>query len=222
MLRATIFPALFLVVAWAVFLVDFNSEVHFYKLGVYTRSLKGLLGIFTYPLVHNASSFNHIFSNSVPILVLGSMLFYFYREIAFKVFFGIWLMSGAWLWVLSRPSFHIGASGIVYGLAFFLFFSGWIRRSKPLMGLSLLVAFLYGSIIWGILPIDWQISFEGHFYGALAGLLLAYIYRKKGPQRKAYVWEEEDEEDNEHEDEHTPTGTVNYEYIENKPKDKKA
>jgi membrane associated rhomboid family serine protease len=129
------------------------------------------------------------------MLVLGSALFYFYKEIALKVFITIWFVSGLWLWILSRPSFHIGASSIVYGLAFFLFFSGWIRKSKPLMGLSLLVVFLYGSMVWGLFPIDWSISFEGHAYGAFCGLVLSYIYRKQGPQREVFVWEEETEQE---------------------------
>lgn len=189
------FPVLILFVMWLSYFLDNYLNLNLYRSGVYVRTLKGFFGIIFSPFIHNSESVNHIFSNSIPMLVLGTSLFYFYREIAFKVFFGIWFSSGIWLWVLSRPSYHIGASGIVYGLAFFLFFSGWIRRSKPLMGLSLLVVFLYGSIIWGIFPIDWSVSFEGHFYGALAGVFLAFYYKKKGPQREIYHWDEEEEEE---------------------------
>lgn len=189
------FPLLMLFVMWLSFFLNDYLNLNLYKLGVYTRTIKGLVGVLFMPFIHNSESINHIFSNSIPILILGTSLFYFYREIAFKVFLGIWFFSGIWLWVLSRPSYHIGASGIVYGLAFFLFFSGWIRKSKPLIGLSLLVVFLYGSIIWGIFPIDWSVSFEGHFYGALAGVILAFYFKNKGPQRKIYHWEDEDEED---------------------------
>ena len=195
MLKSTLFPMLVLLLMWLSFFLDTYFNLNLYRFGVYARTLNGLIGVFASPFIHNSESVNHIFSNSIPMLFLGTSLFYFYREIALKVFIGIWLSSGIWLWVLSRPSYHIGASGIVYGLAFFLFFSGWIRKSKPLIGLSLLVVFLYGSIIWGIFPIDWSVSFEGHFYGALAGVFLAFFYKKKGPQRQVYVWEEEEEED---------------------------
>ena len=180
---------------WLSFFLNGYFNLNFYQFGVYTRTVHGLFGILASPFIHNSESVNHIVSNSLPMLVLGTSLFYFYKEIALKVFMGIWLSSGVWLWVLSRPSYHIGASGIVYGLAFFIFFSGWIRKSKPLMGLSLLVVFLYGSIIWGIFPIDWTISFEGHFYGALAGVLLAFYYKKKGPQKQEYIWEDEEEDE---------------------------
>lgn len=194
-IKSMLFPVLFLFLMWLSYFLDDYFNLSLYKYGVYTRTLKGFFGVLFSPFIHNSESVNHIFSNSIPMLILGTSLFYFYKEIALKVFMDIWLFSGVWLWVLSRPSYHIGASGIVYGLAFFLFFSGWIRRSKPLMGLSLLVVFLYGSIVWGILPIDWSVSFEGHFYGALAGVLLAFFYKKKGPQRKEYIWEDEEEEE---------------------------
>jgi hypothetical protein len=192
-LKATIFPLVFVAAMWLVYLLDVVYNLNFYKWGVYTRTTNGLFGILFSPFIHNNSSINHILSNSIPMLVLGSALFYFYKEIALKVFVTIWLVSGLWLWILSRPSFHIGASSIVYGLAFFLFFSGWIRKSKPLMGLSLLVVFLYGSMVWGLFPIDWSISFEGHAYGAFCGLVLSYIYRKQGPQREVFIWEDDSE-----------------------------
>jgi membrane associated rhomboid family serine protease len=195
LLRATIYPLLFIAIIWSVFSLDKYLHLELYQFGVYPRTLKGLLGILTSALIHSNSSINHIFSNSVPLFVLGTALFYFYRPIAFKVFFSIWIISGFWLWVLSRPSYHIGASTIVYGLVFFLFFSGWIRKSKPLMGVSLLVVFLYGSIVWGIFPIDWSVSFEGHAYGALVGTVLAFVFKNQGPQRQIYDWENPNYED---------------------------
>lgn len=193
--KSSWFTILFIVIMWLVYFVNQSFNLNLYKYGVYTRTLNGLLGVIFSPFIHSSSSINHIVSNSVPLLVLGTALFYFYREIAFKVFFGIWFISGFWLWALSRPSYHIGASGVVYGLAFFIFLSGWIRRSKPLMGLSLLVVFLYGSIVWGVLPVDLSISFEGHFYGALSGVILAYVYKNQGPQKREYIWEEEENDE---------------------------
>jgi membrane associated rhomboid family serine protease len=105
----------------------------------------------------------------------------------------IYLISGIWLWFGGRPAYHIGASGIIYGFASFLFISGIIRKYIPLMAISLLVAFLYGGLIWGVLPIDMKISWEGHLYGGIAGIVVAFYYKNKGPQRKKYDWEIEEE-----------------------------
>lgn len=123
------------------------------------------------------------------MLILGWALFYFYRPVAIKTLFWIYIMSGFWLWISGRPSFHIGASGIIYGLTAFLFFSGFFRREKKVSALSLLVIFLYGSMWWGIFPVKEGVSWEGHLWGALAGLILAIIFRKQGPQKPKYQWE---------------------------------
>jgi membrane associated rhomboid family serine protease len=129
------------------------------------------------------------------MLILGATLIYFYRELAWKVFILSWLLSGFWLWIIGRENYHIGASGVLYGLITFLFFSGVLRRHTGLMALSLLVVFLYGSLIWGIFPLFRIISWESHLCGSIAGILLAVVYRKEGPQRKVYEWEFEDEND---------------------------
>ena len=126
------------------------------------------------------------------MLILGWALFKFYPTLAVKTLLWIYLMGGMWLWISGRSSYHIGASGVVYGLATFLFFSGVWRREKSVAALSLLVAFMYGSMWWGVLPVDPTISWEGHLWGGLAGIVLAFIYRKKGPQKKVYKWEEEE------------------------------
>lgn len=136
------------------------------------------------------------------------LLFFFYKKIAKQAFIWIWLVSGLWLWIGGRnnenyPVYHIGASTLIYGLATFLFFSGIFRRHLSLMVVSALVVFLYGSIMWGIFPLKTEISWEGHLFGSLAGLLVAFNYRKEGPQRKIYTWENEDEDtDAPPEDEH--------------------
>jgi len=165
---------------------------------VLPRKTEGLLGIITSVFVHG--DLGHIASNSLTMLVLGMMLFYFYRKIAFPVFLWIWLISGLWLWVGGRndeyhPNYHIGASTLIYGLASFLFFSGVFRRHLQLMVVSALVLFLYGGIIWGIFPINVEMSWEGHLFGAIAGVMVAYNYRREGPQRKVYEWENEEEEE---------------------------
>src|SRR5437868_2971031 len=151
-----IYPVLFVVVIWGVFLLQNTVDFNFSKLGVLPRDPNGLLGIITSVFIHG--NLSHIASNTLPLLVLGSMLFYFYRKIAKSAFLWIWLVSGIWLWIGGRnnptyPSYHIGASTLIYGLATFLFFSGVFRRNLRLMVVSALVVFLYGSIMWGVFPL---------------------------------------------------------------------
>jgi len=145
-----------------------------------------------------------LFSNSIPLLVLGWCLFYFYRDLGYGVFPILWILSGIFTWIFGRYSWHIGASGLVYSLTFFLFFSGIFRRYIPLMAVSLMIVFLYGSTVWGMFPIaeyvDPTISWEGHFSGAISGFLCALIFRKQGPQKPKPVEEEEDEEEDSEEE----------------------
>ncbi|MDI1354962.1 MAG: rhomboid family intramembrane serine protease [bacterium] len=197
--RSAFYPLLFVLALWIVFFFQSNTMYNFTKWGVLPREISGLRGIITSVFIHG--DLGHIASNTIPVLVLGMLLFYFYRKIARSVFFWIWLISGLWLWIGGRndenyPTYHIGASTLVYGLATFLFFSGIFRRHLPLMAVSSLVVFLYGSIMWGIFPLKTEISWEGHLFGAIAGVLVAFSYRKDGPKRKVYVWEEETEDDN--------------------------
>jgi hypothetical protein len=107
----------------------------------------------------------------------------------------VYLISGVWLWIGGRANFHIGASGLVYALFGFLFLSGFIRKHLKLMALSMLVIFLYGSLVWGIFPIDEKVSWEGHLFGLLAGMTVAFVYRKQGPQKPKYSWDFVDEEE---------------------------
>jgi len=161
------------------------------KLGVFPRTLEGLLGIITAPFIHG--DWKHLFNNALPLIVLGTYLRFFYKEISKEVFFWSWLMRSLWLWSIGRPSFHIGASGLVYALASFLFFSGLIRKHTRLMAVSLVVVFLYGSLIWGIFPIKTHISWEGHLSGGIAGVLLAWWFREQGPPTQKYQYEIEEE-----------------------------
>lgn len=192
------YPFLFVLVLWIVFLIQTTGHYNFVELGVLPRQASGLLGIITSVFIH--ADLGHIASNSLPLLALGMMLFYFYKKIAKATFIWIWLVSGLWLWIGGRndpyyPNYHIGASTLIYGLATFLFFSGVFRRHLRLMVVSALVVFLYGSIMWGIFPLKSEISWEGHLFGAIAGVLVAFNYRKEGPQRRVYEWPEEDDDE---------------------------
>ena len=190
-INALVYPVLFILFIGLIHLIQYVFEIKFTHYGVYPRKIKGLIGIITSPLIHG--SFSHLFNNSIPILILGSTLFYFYKEIAFKVSVWVYIMVGAWTRVYAREAYHIGASGLLYGLFSFLLVSGFIRRSTQLIALSFAVIFLYGSLVWGIFPIDVKVSFEGHLWGFVAGIILALYYRKQGPQKVEHLWEEEDE-----------------------------
>ncbi|MBA3665406.1 MAG: rhomboid family intramembrane serine protease [Bacteroidetes bacterium] len=192
------YPFLFLCLIWIVFFIEQKSHHGFTRFGVLPRDVKGLPGIVTSVFIHGG--LDHILSNSWPLMVLGMLLFFFYKRIAKQAFIWIWLVSGLWLWIGGRnsesfPTYHIGASTLIYGLATFLFFSGVFRRHLSLMVVSALVVFLYGSMMWGIFPLKSEISWEGHLFGSLAGLLVAFNYRKEGPQRKVYEWENDNDDD---------------------------
>ncbi len=188
--HSLLLPFLFVSVLWLIAVVEYTLGISFSFLGVYPRAIKGLPGILLMPFIH--SNFQHLFSNSVPLLVMGAGIIYFYRSLSYRVFIIIWIISGVCVWLGGRPSYHIGASGIVYGLASFLFFSGAIRRDPRLAAISLVVVFLYGGLIWGVLPIWPTISWEGHLFGGIAGLACAILYRDQGPKRKVYSWELEE------------------------------
>jgi membrane associated rhomboid family serine protease len=205
------FPGLFLVLIWLVKIAEVTLNLNFTFLGVFPLRAKGLIGIITAPLVH--SDFQHLAANSLPLVILGTGIFYFYHKIAYKVFFLIYLISNIWIWFGARYAYHIGASGLIYGFASFLFFSGVIRKNVKLMAISLLVVFLYGSMVWGLLPIQPHVSWESHLMGAIAGLVLAFYYRDKGPKRKIYSWELEEEYDKE--DDENAYWNINYYYNEN-------
>jgi len=169
------------------------THLHLTQYGLFPRSMEDLSGMLTFPFIHRDNS--HLYSNAIPLFILSAMLFYFYREMAWKVVLLTWILSGFWLWLGGRPSVHIGASGIVYGLASFIFFSGVWRRERRMMAVSLTVVFLYGGMVWGVFPLFKDTSWEGHLFGGLSGILLSWMYRKEGPQRIVYEWESETDED---------------------------
>ena len=202
LLKSALFPILFLWAIWLVFYFDTHYNLNLHQYGLKPRTLNGLIGIFTMPLLHG--DIGHISSNTFPLLILGTLLFYFYKEIALKVFFIIYFACGILVWLMASMDqhttpIHIGASGVIYGLSGFLFFSGIVRKHKALFGVSLIVTFLYGTVIWGIFPTEFQqaifytkqnnISWEGHLSGFLIGTLLAYAYRKTGIQKPIYSWD---------------------------------
>ena len=180
---------------WVVHLLALQYDLDLKYYGVYPRKVEGLKGIFCSAFIHNDSDFKHIFNNSLPVLILGWALFYFYKKIAWQILIYSWLIGGLFVWLAARQSYHIGISGIIYSLAFYLFFSGVFRKEVRLMAIALFVVFLYGSMIWGIFPYDWSISFESHFMGALIGIVLAFFYKKEGAtfKNEKTTWEIEED-----------------------------
>ncbi|MBN2614911.1 MAG: rhomboid family intramembrane serine protease [Bacteroidales bacterium] len=193
-----VIPGFLLLIMWLVLFGEYLLGVDWGNWGVYPMHVSGLPGIILAPFLHEG--IKHLAANSLPFLVLGTALFYFYRDLSLKVLLFIWVFTGVWVWFGGRDAYHIGASGIIYGLASFLFLSGVIRKDTRLSAISLIVIFLYGSLIWGAIPNflpEKNISWESHLGGLAAGIIMAVFYRNSGPQRKKYTWELEEEDEDE-------------------------
>lgn len=205
-----IYPVFFVMCLWIVFWFEIRFGFDFTSYGIYPQKLSGLKGVIFSPFIH--SGIEHLYHNTIPLFVLSAGLFYFYRSIAWKiVILGI-LLSGVLTWLIGRPSFHIGASGFIYVLVSFLFFKGIIAKHYRLIALSLLVVFLYGSMVWYVLPIKQGMSWEGHLSGLVVGIIFALIFNKEVPKPKKYRWEEADY--NEEEDEFLKHFDENGNFIE--------
>lgn len=185
--------ALFVGLMWYVFVLSRFFEVDLTRLGLYPRQLSGLPGIITTPLIHG--DLMHLLSNSFPLLILPAIILISYPRLSVRVFVWTYLVSGLAVWFFSRPAYHIGASGIVYGLASFVFFSGVFRRDRGAVAFSLIIIFLYGSMIYGLFPTEERISWEAHVSGGVIGMVLAFWYRHLDrPEPEPEPVEEEDEE----------------------------
>ena len=204
-LAAAIIPLFIILILYLLKFLEVGMDWDFTHLGVYPMEKKGFFGIFAHPLVH--SSFKHLLANTLPLLFLSWCLFYFYRDIASYIFFSIWIGCGLFTFLIGKPGWHIGASGIIYGLAFFLFFSGILRKHIPLVAISLLVTFLYGGLVWNMFPqfAKADTSWEGHMGGAIAGMICSAAFIKYGPQRPEPFADEEDEEEEEEQQEDEST-----------------
>ncbi len=179
---------------WFIYFIEITFGFNFNNFGIYPKSFVGLRGILFSPFIHGDTS--HLLNNSVPLGVMLWCLYYFYQKIANKVLITGLLLTGFLTWILGRPSYHIGASGMVYMLVSFIFFSGIFRKHYRLIALSLAVVFLYGSMVWYIFPVEERISWEGHLSGFLVGVLFAFIFRNKGPQRENFTFTKNEEFEN--------------------------
>ena len=193
--EALIYPALLIVLCWTIWLLEYFQHPELVHLGIRPRTWSSWSGLFFMPLIHDPSSIKHILNNSIPTYLLLASLIFYYREIAFKILTFSWIGTGFFVWVFAQDmgSYHIGMSGVIYALFGFLFLSGMLRRVKALQGISLVVIFVYGSMIWGIFPTEPGISWEGHLGGLLVGLFLAVVFRKLGPKPAKFQYEIEKE-----------------------------
>lgn len=184
-LNSTLIPAIWVLFMWVIhigiWLLNAKEEAVL-SMGLHTQHSNGLLGILTAPFLHG--DWKHLISNSAPFFILGTGIIYFYKKSALKVFLFSWVLPNFLVWALVSPSYHIGASGMVYAFAFFLFFSGVFRKERRSLVLSLLVSFGYGSIVWGVLPIQEGVSWQSHLLGAVIGILMAWFFRNEGDLKK--------------------------------------
>jgi membrane associated rhomboid family serine protease len=184
----------FVALIWVIELLNWGLNLGPEDFGVRPRQLAGLPGILFAPLVHGG--FAHLIANSLPLLVLGTAMLYLYPSAALRVLPAVYLGPGVAVWLFARGGAHVGASGLVYGLVSYIFVAGLIRRDRRAIAASLLVCFMYGALVWGVLPIEPGVSWETHLAAALIGVVLAIALRRLDmPLRKRYSWEDEKDND---------------------------
>jgi membrane associated rhomboid family serine protease len=183
--------AAFAALLWFIRTAEVVFHLDLVRYGVYPLQPGGLVGILAGPLIH--SSWSHLFANTLPVIILATALLYGYPRSTKPVLAAVYLGSGLGVWLFAREAYHIGASGLTFGVMFFLFVVGALRWDKRAIALSMIVFFLYGSMIWGIFPSEPGISFESHFFGAVIGVVLAIVFKNRDPAplEKTYSWEDE-------------------------------
>ena len=181
---------------WLIHLMTWGLDLDPWPFGLRPREWSGLLGIFTAPLVHG--DFAHLFANSVPLATAGAAMLFVYPQSSLRVLPTVYLGTGVLVWLFGRSSVHLGASGLVYGLVSYMLVAGLLRRDRRAVAISLLVVFMYGSLAWGLLPVQPGVSWETHLAAAAIGVLLALSLRSLDiPPRRRYVWEDDDYGDDE-------------------------
>ena len=191
-------PALLTTIMLSVKVIETAFGIDMSRWGITPQTAHGLIGVLTLPFLHG--SWEHLLTNIVPVLVLGTALYYCYPTLATSVMLITWIASGFLTWCIGNPgAIHVGASALIYGLNLFLIVSGFIRGNRQLIVISLIMVFLYGGFIWGMIPAlakPQNISWEGHLSGAIIGVALALFLRKKGPQKDEHHWDDDQDDDN--------------------------
>jgi len=190
---ALLVSASFAILLWLVMILESVTGLDLPSYGIYPGRASGLLGILTAPFIHGSPE--HLLGNTLPIVILGTAMLYGYPKSSRIVLPILFLGTGLGVWLFGRESYHVGASGLAFGMMFFVFVSGVLRWDRRAIGLSSAAFFLYGGMVWGVLPTDPQISYEAHLSGAVLGVVLALLLRKLDPPPapKRYGWEIEGE-----------------------------
>lgn len=189
--RSVVIAASFATLLWLLQLIGVVTDLDLYWLGVFPRTAAGLPGIVTAPLIHG--SWQHLIGNTLPVLLLGSMLIYGYPRTRWWALAGIWLGAGLGVWLFARGSYHFGASGLAHGMFFYLFVGGILRRDKRSAALLMVAFYMYGGMLLTIFPREPEVSFESHFFGALAGTGCAWLFSRRDPMppRRRYSWQDD-------------------------------
>lgn len=192
--RAFAVALAFVLLLWGIKLTEVLGGFDLSRFGIYPREAGGLAGVLFAPLIHG--SFSHLFANTTPLVVVGTMLLYGYPRAARVLLPTVYIVGGGIVWLFARDAYHIGASGLAFGMLFFVFTIGALRWEPRAIALSLAVFFLYGGMIWGVFPSEPGVSFESHLSAALIGIVLAFLLKRSDPEppRKQYSWEREGEE----------------------------
>jgi membrane associated rhomboid family serine protease len=189
------FPVLLIVILWLTEFYETFSGHDLYRWGIYPREWDSLIGVITAPLIH--SDFEHLISNTVPLFTLTSVMIFFYRKVALPSYIVIQIFTGLAVWIFARPSYHIGASGVVYGLVSFVFWSGVFRRNIKSIVLALIIVVMYSGYFYGILPNKEGVSWESHLFGGIVGIFAAFLFKnvqEEDEKKVVYSWELEEEE----------------------------
>ncbi len=189
LLKAAKWPFYILILMWVLEILKYLFGIQLVEYGILPRYISGLKGIITGPLIHG--SFGHLANNSVPFLVGATTIIYFYQRIAVPVISLIWILTGILVWVFAKTAFHIGASGVVYGMISFIFWAGFFNRDRQSIVLSLIILFAYSGMFYGVLPNQPGVSWESHLLGGLVGILVAFLFRI--PKEEEDPWDDDDD-----------------------------
>lgn len=176
-------PLTFIAFMWLVFIMDTYLNLGLNRLGILPRTSTGLIGIVTAPFLHG--NWQHLISNTITLAVLITVLIIFYENIAGWVIILSMLLGGLLIWVFGRQVYHIGASALIYSIAAFLISIGIFRTTFKTLIIAIIIIVLYGGLIYGVLPTDEKISWEGHLLSAIAGVIIAYQMRFSVSTKKA-------------------------------------
>ena len=181
----------FVVLLWCIKSAEILFSLDLHMFTIYPHKLSGALGIVTAPLIHG--SLEHIYSNSLPLLVLLTALLYGYPRSRLRVLLSVWLLSGLGVWIFARDAYHLGVSGITHGIFFYLLVVGILRRDKSSVAIMMIAFFMYGGMTMSIFPREPGISFEYHLFGGISGALVALFWYRLDPkqQDKPYSWEQD-------------------------------